>query len=65
MKRNIQSPSKELNGKHDSHEKRTKAMTDDISDKLLIKSEETGKSDSHAVTGNCFIVNNRYVIGLC
>lgn len=23
------------------------------------------KSDSHAVSGNCFIVNSRYVIGLC
>lgn len=29
-------------------------MTDDVSEKLQIKSEETGKSDSHAVSGNCF-----------
>jgi hypothetical protein len=42
MKGNIQSPSEELNGEHDSHEKRAKAMRADISEKLQIKSEEMG-----------------------
>jgi hypothetical protein len=39
MKRNMHSFSTELNDKHDSHEKGTKAMTDDVREKLQVKAE--------------------------
>jgi hypothetical protein len=42
MKRNMQTLSKELNDKHGSHIKRTKAMIDEVSENLQIRAETLG-----------------------